>query len=152
MRAARDIARWPDPAGARDLLRRHGLLRTAALAAMGVTGAPEPVAAGWLADEAFWAEARDRLAALVAEHAARDPLSLGVPVEAARAALGLPDRRLAEALAAGAPGVTMTEGYLRRPGSPSACPTTAAVCAPGERHPLGTRPAAGSPAHSRSAG
>ena len=36
-----------------------------------------------------------------------------MPVEAARAALGLPDRRLAEALAAGAPGVTMTEGYLR---------------------------------------
>ena len=111
--AAQDIARWPDPPGARDLLRRHGLLRTAALAAMGVTGAPEPVAADWLADEAFWAEARDRLAALVAEHAARDPLSLGVPIEAARAALGLPDRRLAEALAAGAPGVTMTEGYLR---------------------------------------
>ena len=117
--AAQDIARWPDPPGARDLLRRHGLLRTAALAAMGVTGAPEPVAADWLADEAFWAEARDRLAALVAEHAARDPLSLGVPVEAARAALSLPDRRLAEALAAGAPGVTMTEGYLR-PGRPAA--------------------------------
>ena len=117
--AAQDIARWPDPPGARDLLRRHGLLRTAALAAMGVTGAPEPVAAGWLADEAFWAEARGRLAALVAEHAARDPLSLGVPIEAARAALSLPDRRLAEALAAGAPGVTMTEGYLR-PGRPAA--------------------------------
>ena len=129
MRAARDIARWPDPAGARDLLRRHGLLRTAALAAMGVTGAPEPVAAGWLADEAFWAEARDRLAALVAEHAARDPLSLGVPVEAARAALGLPDRRLAEALAAGAPGVTMTEGYLR----------------PGRHPPPDHRPTAGAP-------
>ncbi len=111
--AAQDIAHWPDPPGARDLLRRHGLLRTGALAAMGVTGAPEPVAADWLADEAFWAEARNRLAALVAEHAARNPLSLGVPVEAARAALSLPDRRLAEALAAGPPGVTMTRGYLR---------------------------------------
>ncbi len=117
--AARDIARWPDPPGARDLLRRHGLLRAGALAAMGVTGAPEPVAAGWLADEAFWAGAGDRLAALVAEHAARDPLSLGVPIEAARAALSLPDRRLAEALAAGAPGVTMTGGYLC-PGRPAA--------------------------------
>ncbi len=117
--AAQDLARWPDPPGARDLLRRHGPLRTASLAAMGVTGAPEPVAADWLADEAFWAEARDRLAALVAEHAARDPLSLGVPIEAARAALSLPDRRLAEALAADAPGVTMTEGYLR-PGRPAA--------------------------------
>ncbi len=128
--AAQDIARWPDPPGARDLLRRHGLLRTVALAAMGVTGAPEPVAAGWLADEAFWAEARGRLAALVAEHAARDPLSLGVPIEAARAALSLPDRRLAEALAAGAPGITMTEGYLR-PGRPAAAAEPARA-APGQ--------------------
>ena len=111
--AAQDLARWPDPPRARDLLRRHGLLRAAALTAMGVSGAPEPVAADWLADEAFWAAARDRLAALVAEHVARDPLSLGVPVEAARAALGLPDRRLAEALAGGAPAVTMTEGHLQ---------------------------------------
>ena len=125
--AAQDIGRWPDPPGARDLLRRHGLLRTAVLAAMGVTGAPEPVAADWLADEAFWAEARDRLAALVAEHAARDPLSLGVPIEAARAALGLPDRRLAEALAAGAPGVTMTEGYLRPGRSAAAAEPARAV-------------------------
>jgi selenocysteine-specific elongation factor len=111
--AARDLARWPDPPGARDLLRRHGLLRAGALAAMGVTGAPPPVAADWLADEAFWAGARDRLATLVAEHAARDPLALGLPVEAARAVLGLPDRRLAEALAVGSPQVTVTEGYLR---------------------------------------
>ncbi len=111
--AARDLARWPEPPGPRDLLRRHGLLRAGALAAMGVTGAPGPVAADWLADEAFWARARDRLVTLVAEHAARDPLSLGVPVDAARAALGLPDRRLAEALAASAPDVIVTEGYLR---------------------------------------
>jgi selenocysteine-specific elongation factor len=118
--AARDLTRWPDPPGARDLLRRHGLLRAGALAAMGVTGAPEPVAADWLADDAFWAAARERLAALVTEHAARDPLALGVPIEAARAALGLPDRRLAEALAAEAPGVAVAEGYLRpvRPSAP----------------------------------
>jgi selenocysteine-specific elongation factor len=114
--AAQDLARWPDPPGARDLLRRHGLLRTGTLAAMGVTGAPDPVVADWLADGAFWAGARDRLAVLVAEHAARDPLSLGVPVEAARAALGLPDRRLAEALAAGTPAIAVTEGYLQPTG------------------------------------
>ena len=94
-------------------LRRHGLLRAGTLAAMGVTGAPRPVAADWLADEAFWSRVRERLVTLVAEHAARDPLALGVPVDAARAALGLPDRRLAEALAASAPDVIVTEGYLR---------------------------------------
>ena len=121
--AARDLAHWPEPPGAADLLRRHGLLRAPVLAAMGVTGAPDQVAAGWLADSAFWAGARSRLATLVAEHAARDPLALGVTMEAARAALDLPDRRLAEALAAGAPAVTMNEGYLRpAPPAGSAAP------------------------------
>ena len=98
--AARELAAWPDPPGASDLLRRHGLLRAGTLAAMGVTGGPAPVAGDWVADGAFWAAARTRLAALVAGHAAGDPLSLGLTVEAARAALGLPGRHLAEALAA----------------------------------------------------
>jgi selenocysteine-specific elongation factor len=141
--AARDLTRWPDPPGARDLLRRHGLLRAGALAAMGVTGAPEPVAADWLADDAFWAAARERLAALVTEHAARDPLALGVPIEAARSALGLPDRRLAEALAAEAPGVAVAGGYLRpvRPPAP-------ARPGPVESSPVESTPAESSPAES----
>ena len=82
-----------------------GCCAPAALAAMGVTGAPEPVAADWVADErvlgrgartgwpTWWRSTR---------RATRS--SLGLTVEAARAALGLPDRRLAEALAASAPG------------------------------------------------
>ena len=111
--AARELARWPDPPGPADLLRRHGLLRTGALAAMGVTGAREPVAADWSADPAFWSAARERLVTAVAEHAAQDPLALGLTVEAARAALGLPDRRLAEALAGTTPSVVLREGYLR---------------------------------------
>ena len=111
--AARELARWPDPPGPADLLRRHGLLRTGALAAMGVTGAREPVVADWSADPAFWSAARERLVAAVAEHAAQDPLALGLTVEAARAALGLPDRRLAEALAGTTPSVVLREGYLR---------------------------------------
>jgi selenocysteine-specific elongation factor len=111
--AARELARWPDPPGPADLLRRHGLLRTGALAAMGVTGVPEPVVADWSADPAFWSAARDRLVTAVAEHAAQDPLALGLTVEAARAALGLPDRRLAEALAGTTPVVVLREGYLR---------------------------------------
>ena len=111
--AARELARWPDPPGPADLLRRHGLLRTGALAAMGVTGAREPVVADWSADPAFWSAARERLVAAVAEHAAQDPLGLGLTVEAARAALGLPDRRLAEALAGTIPSVVLREGYLR---------------------------------------
>jgi len=111
--AARELARWTDPPGPADLLRRHGLLRTGALAAMGVAGAREPVVADWSADPAFWSAARERLVTAVAEHAAQDPLALGLTVEAARAALGLPDRRLAEALAGTTPAVVLREGYLR---------------------------------------
>jgi selenocysteine-specific elongation factor len=100
--AARELAGWPSRPAAADLLRRHGLLRTGALTAMGAAGTPPPVAAGWAADPGYWDQARQRLASLVADHAKREPLAPGLPVEAARAALGLPDRRLAEALALGA--------------------------------------------------
>jgi selenocysteine-specific elongation factor len=99
--AGRELATWPDVPAAADLLRRHGLLRASAVAAMGVTGSlPPPVAAsGWLADPARWGELRRQLAEVVAAHARRDPLAIGLPPEAARAALRLPDRALVEALA-----------------------------------------------------
>ena len=99
--AGRELAAWPDLPAAADLLRRHGLLRASAVAAMGVTGSlPAPVtASGWLADPARWGELRRQLAEMVATHARRDPLAIGLPPEAARAALRLPDRALVEALA-----------------------------------------------------
>src|SRR6266851_3106622 len=97
--AGRELAAWPDPPSAADLLRRHGLLRASALAAMGATGGPPPVAGEWLADPARWANLRGQLAEAVAAHAKRDPLAIGMPPEAARAALGLPDRALIGALA-----------------------------------------------------
>ena len=99
--AGRELAAWPDVPAAADLLRRHGLLRVSSVTAMGVTGSlPAPVtASGWLADPALWGELRRRLAEAVAAHARRDPLAIGLPPEAARAALRLPDRTLVEALA-----------------------------------------------------
>ena len=60
--AGRELASWPDPPSAADLLRRHGLLRAAALAAMGVPGGIAPVAGDWLADPDRWAALRRRLA------------------------------------------------------------------------------------------
>ena len=99
--AGRELAAWPDPPSAADLLRRHGFLRAGALAAMGVAGGPKPVAGDWLADPDRWAGLGGRLAEAVAAHAKRDPLAIGMPPEAARAALGLPDRALVEALARG---------------------------------------------------
>ncbi|HEX3188776.1 MAG TPA: SelB C-terminal domain-containing protein [Streptosporangiaceae bacterium] len=115
--AGRELAGWPDPPSAADLLRRHGLLRAAALAAMGVPGGSAPVAGDWLADPDRWAALRRRLAEVVAAHARRDPLAIGMPPEAARAALGLPDRALVEALAHGQ--IRLEDGYLRPAGPPA---------------------------------
>jgi selenocysteine-specific elongation factor len=119
--AGRELAAWPDVPAATDLLRRHGLLRASAVAAMGVTGSlPRPVtASGWLADPVRWGELRRQLTEVVAAHARRDPLAIGLPPEAARAALRLPDRALVEALArTPAPEdarsrVRLDAGYLR---------------------------------------
>jgi selenocysteine-specific elongation factor len=116
--AAGELGSWPDPPGAADLLRRHRLLRSATAAAMGLRDLPPPVRGDWLADPAHWQLLRQRLAAAVAASARRDPLALGLPVDAARVTLGLPDRSLVEALAgwrAGAdPGelVELRAGYL----------------------------------------
>ena len=109
--AATELGRWPAVPKAPDLLRRHGLLRAKVLTAMGIKDAPAPVAGDWLADPSFWRAARTRLTELVREHAEQNPLAVGLPVEAARAALGLPDRTLAEALARQAR-LTLQDGYL----------------------------------------
>jgi len=97
--AARDIAGWPDQPAASDLLRRHLLLRASALLAMGVSEHPEPVTGEWLADPGYWRRLVGGLGEAVTAHAAREPLTPGLPLDAARAALRLPDRRLVEALA-----------------------------------------------------
>lgn len=97
--AARQLAGWPDHPTAADLLARHGLLRASALLAMGVRELPPPVAGEWLADAERWRALGHQLGELLAGHAAVEPLTAGLPVEAARAALDLPDRRLVAALA-----------------------------------------------------
>jgi selenocysteine-specific elongation factor len=99
--ARAELGGWPAVPTAADLLRRHGLLRPGALRAMGLATPPGDLieAAGWLVDAARWADLRGQLAEVVVAHQAANPLAPGFPVEAARAALGLPDRRLIEALA-----------------------------------------------------
>src|SRR5215468_5050559 len=109
--AGGELESWPAVPGAAELLRRHGLARRADLRAMGMTACPPPVAGDWVADPAHWAALRRRLADLAAAHAAGHPLAPGMPVDAARTALGLADRRLVEALAAGQ--LTSAGGVLR---------------------------------------
>ncbi len=121
--AERELASWPEPPTAADMLRRHGLLRASTASAMGLRDLPPPVTGEWLADPARWKRLRQQLAAAVTAHATRDPLAVGLPVDAARAELGLPDRSLVDALAAWPPGdgaderVSASGGYLRPGGS-----------------------------------
>ncbi|MGW0809219.1 selenocysteine-specific translation elongation factor [Nonomuraea sp. NPDC002799] len=82
----------PDSAA---LLRWHGLLTGSELRAMGCPPAGSPVTGDWYADPEHWSSLTRRLADHVARRPALDP---GVTVDAAAQLLGLPDRRLAEAL------------------------------------------------------
>jgi selenocysteine-specific elongation factor len=109
--AAAELSGWPDVPVAADLLRRHGLLRAATLAAAGAEDPPGPVAGDWLADPAHWARLRAELPAAVTAFTARDPLAPGMPVDAARAALRLPARDLVTALLSD--NVVVDGGYLR---------------------------------------
>ncbi|WP_440106524.1 SelB domain-containing protein [Streptosporangium sp. H16] len=85
------------PPDAASLLRTHLLLRTGDLAAMGCARG-RPVCGDWHADPAHWSRLAERLAEVVRRHASAYPLEPGMPVEAARHELALPERRLVEAL------------------------------------------------------
>jgi selenocysteine-specific elongation factor len=97
--AARLLASWPDEPSAADLLSRHGIMRASTMLAMGVSDHPAPVTGEWLADPERWRALGHQLGEVLASHAAAEPLAAGMPIEAARAALDLPDRRLVLALA-----------------------------------------------------
>lgn len=87
-------------------LARRGRARRSDLVAMGVPAAEldalahagTPAAAGWLLDPDQARAAAGQLAAAVDAHDAADPLDPGLPTEAARRAVGLPDARLLDAV------------------------------------------------------
>ena len=106
--AVRELATWPDPPSAADLLRRHRLLRRATFTAMGITELPPPVVADWHADPAHWARLRAELPTAVAAFMAKDELAVGMPLDAARAALNLPTRDLIALLVTPAPASAAT--------------------------------------------
>ncbi|NYH41128.1 selenocysteine-specific elongation factor [Micromonospora jinlongensis] len=85
----------PDLAGE---LRRRRLVRAGALIRMGVPVDAAPVAGDWLADPAHWRRLGERVTEEVARHAREHPLEPGMPVDALRQRLALPDRVLVEAL------------------------------------------------------
>ncbi|MEV1244425.1 SelB C-terminal domain-containing protein [Nonomuraea sp. NPDC049750] len=69
-----------------------------------------PVCGDWYADPEYWAELGERLADTARRYAVEHPLEPGMPIEAARHALGLPDRQLVAALVR-AP-FTLAEGRI----------------------------------------
>lgn len=99
-------------------LRRRRLVRRSELEAMGATAPAPPVAVDWLADPEHWAALRDRLGAEVERHATHHPLDPGLPTEAARRLLDLPDRALVDALAdtPGTVPLRRGQGRLHGPG------------------------------------
>jgi selenocysteine-specific elongation factor len=118
--AAAMLAAWPDHPGPAELLERKGLIRSGALRAMGMNDLPPPLAGDWVISPGLASKLAARLAEAVAAHAKADPLAPGLPAGAAQAALGLPDRRLAEALVR--PPLTLRDGAIwpAGAGSPAA--------------------------------
>jgi selenocysteine-specific elongation factor len=102
----------PDAAA---VLRWRGMARRGELLAMGC-GDPPPDAPGggeWVVDPRRWAELSERLGAIVADQP-------GIPVDAARTALGLPARGLVEALVGTRPSLSVADGRIGGAGLPEA--------------------------------
>lgn len=85
----------PDLAGE---LRRRRLVRAGTLIRMGVPVHTAPVAGDWLADPAHWQRLGEQVTEEVARYARDHPLEPGMPLDALRQRLALPDRVLVEAL------------------------------------------------------
>ncbi len=104
---------------------------------MGLAPEAGPVVAGWHADRSYLAELTSLLAGKVAAYLAGNPLSAGMPVDAARAALGLPDREIMRVLIV--PPMRLAGGLITTAPDEAAAP--AAGAGPRGAEP-GTLPAA----------
>jgi len=120
--AARLLSGWPDHPGATDLLARHGIMRASTMLAMGVSEHPATVAGEWLTDPEHWRALGHQLGEVLANHATAEPLAAGMPIDAARAALDLPDRRLVLALAKPPFRVSCGALHIARPAGQTAGP------------------------------
>ncbi len=116
-----DVAAGPDAAGE---VQRRGVVRLDELAAMGAgdPGAAVVQVAGWCVAPAVWQRWGERLRTEVARHAEEHPLEAGLPVEAARRALDVPDARVLAGLATADETLETADGRVRRRGSGARLP------------------------------
>nr|WP_294690639.1 selenocysteine-specific translation elongation factor [uncultured Friedmanniella sp.] len=100
-------------------VRRRGAVLRTELDALGVpTGDLSAVQAsgGWLVDPGLWRRWQSALSTAVDDHGRAHPLDPRLPLEAARRAVGVPDRELAAAAAVAA-GLLHSDGRLAHPGA-----------------------------------
>ena len=133
----------PDAAGE---LRRRGVVRRADLVAMGVPAEQvnalrAPGAGGYLLDPELATALGTRLAAAVAAHDAADPVDPGLPLEAARRALDLPDGRLVEVVLRHGAEADARTGPARGRRRRSPCATAGSPPSPGAGLPPAVRTA-----------
>jgi selenocysteine-specific elongation factor len=126
------------PDGAAEV-RRRGLVGVGELRAMGA----EPPASArrvgdWLVGLQRLVELRADLCRLVEQHSEAHPLDAGLPVEAARARLGLPDARIVAALVG--PGLEMDSGRVRPAGSRGTLPPAVERAVTAVQRDLGASP------------
>jgi selenocysteine-specific elongation factor len=124
----------PDLAGE---LRRRRLVRAETLVRMGVAAHATPVAGDWLADPEHWRRLGVRLVEEVTRYAREHPLEPGMPVDALRQRLDLPDRALVEALVA--PPLRLRAGRVGAAGA-DALPEPVARAVQRVRDEYGDRP------------
>jgi len=95
-RVGQDLLAGADLPDAAAVLARHGFMRRNELVAMGLTAHRPPAVGEWLVDDRRQGASAERLADVVRQYEKDHPLEPGMPAEAARQSVGLPDRRLVE--------------------------------------------------------
>jgi selenocysteine-specific elongation factor len=112
-RRGRALLDLPGPPDGAAILAQRGALRASDLTRMGLRAPCAPVVGEWLMDPEYRGAQGDRLTELVRRYAEAHPLEPGMPVDAARRALGLPERRLVGVVLR--PPLRVVEGRIRLP-------------------------------------
>jgi selenocysteine-specific elongation factor len=105
---------WSTPPDGREVLAERGVIRAGDLVAMGCAPPANTFVGDWQIDPCHRDRLAHRLRDLVGKYHEANPLEPGVPIDAARRVLALPDRRLVERLIE--PPLRLADGRIQDPG------------------------------------